>query len=90
MSAQLRKRITKLFLYFILIYSLLFFALAPLRMLAVESQSHIAMKAVGYSQKYLFWSWLQLLDEENIIRKMAYTNNIYWCGKSDKCSVSKT
>ncbi|MCJ8321940.1 MAG: hypothetical protein MJK12_20065 [Colwellia sp.] len=90
MSAQLRKRITKIVSYFILIYSLLFFALAPLRMLAVESQSHIAMKVVGYSHQYLFWSWIHLLDEENIIRKIAYKNDVYWCEKSDMCSVSKT
>ncbi|MCO4798717.1 MAG: hypothetical protein KC484_05860 [Colwelliaceae bacterium] len=87
MSTKVGKRIKKGLAYFFVFYVLLFFAIAPMRNVVTEWQTHIGMKIIGYTQKYLYWSWVGKLEEENIIREIWSSNQLYWCIQSESCSV---
>jgi len=87
MSEKIRNRIVKGILYLFTTYILLFFLIAPMRGVVTGWQSHIGMNIVGYIQIYAYWSWINQLDEENIVRELWSANQLYWCIQSDYCSV---
>lgn len=71
------------------IYALGFFAIAPIRMLVGGGQvwfgTHLSEKVYNT----LYWSWVEDVSQENIIRRAWNSNLLYWCENIESCTVEK-
>lgn len=63
--------------------------MAPLSMLAVDSQSAFLMNISGRINHIPYVSWLVKLSENNIIRVIYVKNNVFWCNNFESCTVEE-
>jgi len=71
----------------LVVYVLGFFAITPLSMLATSTQSAPVMNFVHSIHTNLYWSWVQNIDESNVMHKVWNNNGLFWCNQFQGCTV---
>ena len=71
----------------VIFYIFMFFMITPTHLAGLKFQSSLISQTTYYTSYGLYWSWIQTLDDDNIIKESWVGNGAYWCNKFERCTV---